>query len=120
MAEAETTTDHDEIRRWVEQRNGQPARVKDTANPNSGILRINYPGYSGEEALEEIPWAEFFDIFEKNNLAFLYQDEEDSRFSKLINRPSAAGAGQPPRAFRAVTTSGMSASASFQASRNAA
>jgi hypothetical protein len=92
MAEAKTTTDHDKIRKWVEARDGHPARVKDTGNPNSGILRIDYPGFSGEDSLEQISWAEFFDIFEKNNLAFLYQDEEDSRFSKLVNRGAAKAA----------------------------
>lgn len=92
MAEAKTTTNHDTIRKWVEDRDGRPARVKDTGNANSGILRIDYPGFSGEDSLEEIPWETFFDIFEKNNLAFLYQDEEDSRFSKLVNRGTSAKA----------------------------
>ena len=92
MAEAKTTTNHDKIRQWVEDRGGRPSRVKDTGNKNSGILRIDYPGYSGEDSLEEIPWEQFFDIFEKTNLAFLYQDEDDSRFSKLVNRASSAQA----------------------------
>ncbi len=30
MSEAKVTTDHDEIRGWVEARGGHPARVKDT------------------------------------------------------------------------------------------
>lgn len=86
-----TTTDHQEIRRWVSDRGGHPARVKGTDDKGgSGVLRIDYPGYSGEETLEPITWSEFFDGFEKNRLAFLYQDEtkagEESRFSKLIQR----------------------------------
>ena len=28
MSEGRTTTDHDEIRRWVEERNGRPAAVR--------------------------------------------------------------------------------------------
>lgn len=88
---SQTTTDHDEIRDWVDERGGHPARVKGTNKGNSaGVLRIDYPGFSGEERLEEISWEEFFDGFEKNKLAFLYQDEtkegELSRFSKLIDR----------------------------------
>ena len=55
-----------------------------------GILRIDYPDYSGAETLERIEWDDFFDKFEKEKLAFLYQDEtaggECSRFSKLIAR----------------------------------
>ena len=88
-----TTTDHNEIQQWVDERGGRPARVKGTESKNSpGLLRIDYPGYSGGESLEEISWEEFFDGFEKNGLAFLYQDKtadgKTSRFSKLIDRNS--------------------------------
>ena len=96
MAESKTTTNHEEIRKWVEERGGHPAKVKGTeraGESGGGLLRIDYPGYSGEETLEEITWEQFFDQFEKNNLAFLYQDKlesgETSRFSKLIDRESA-------------------------------
>ncbi len=90
-SESQVTTDHDEIRRWVEERGGHPARVKDTESKNSsGLLRIDYPGYSGGDSLEEISWDEFFTGFDKNKLAFLYQektkDGKVSRFSKLIER----------------------------------
>lgn len=90
-AEAKVTTDHNEIQQWVEERNGRPARVKGTESKNSvGLLRIDYPGFSGEDTLEAITWEEFFDAFEKNGLAFLYQEEtkdgKESRFSKLVDR----------------------------------
>ena len=95
MAESKVTTNHDQIRRWVEERGGHPAHVKGTeraGESGGGLLRIDYPGYSGEESLEEITWEQFFDQFEKNKLAFLYQDTlesgETSRFSKLIDRQS--------------------------------
>jgi hypothetical protein len=86
------TTDHGEIRNWVEERGGHPATVRRTESRGHqpGILRIDYPGYSGRESLEEISWDDFFDKFEKEKLAFLYQDEtaggDCSRFSKLIAR----------------------------------
>jgi len=91
MSSAKTTTDHDEIRRWVEERGGHPATVKRTMGKGHtpGLLRIDYPGFSGEESLEEITWNEFFDKFDHEELAFLYQDEPDSRFSKLIAREHA-------------------------------
>ena len=86
---AKTTIEHDEIRRWVSERGGYPARVKGT-DKKGGMLRIDYPGYSGEETLQPITWTEFFKGFEKNQLAFLYEAEteagEESRFSKLISR----------------------------------
>lgn len=87
-SEAKVTTDHDEIREWVEERGGHPAKVKGTE-----LLRIDYPGFSGEDRLQEITWETFFKAFEENNLAFLYQDEtkdgKQSRFSKLVDRDKA-------------------------------
>ena len=90
---SQTTTDHNEIRRWVSERGGHPARVKGTnTSGGSGVLRIDYPGYSGEDTLETISWNEFFEGFEENKLAFLYEDEtakgKESRFSKFIDRSS--------------------------------
>jgi hypothetical protein len=92
--ESKVTTNHEEIQTWVEDRGGHATRVSGTDKGDSGgILRIDYPGYSGEETLEPISWAEFFAAFEENSLAFLYQDEtregKESRFSKLIDRDSA-------------------------------
>ena len=83
--ESKTTTDHEEIRSWVEERGGHPARVEGT-----NLLRIDYPGFSGEQRLEEISWDELFRIFDENKLAFLYQEETkdggESRFSKFFER----------------------------------
>ena len=74
-ATSQVTTDHDEIRRWAEQRGGRPAHVKRTGNPDDpGILRIDFPGYSGEDSLEGISWDEWFDKFDKHGLALLYQE----------------------------------------------
>jgi hypothetical protein len=86
-----TTIDHDEIRRWVESRGGHPARVKGTGEEgDTGMLRIDFPGFSGEGRLEPISWEEFFRAFDENELAFVYQDKkksgETSTFSKLVRR----------------------------------
>lgn len=85
MSEAKTTTDHDTIRRWAEKHGGRPSRVRDTGKGDDpGILRLDFA--EPDEGLEEISWDEFFDKFEENDLALLYQDEGDSRFNKLIRR----------------------------------
>ncbi len=89
--ESHTTTDHETIRKWVEERGGRPARVKGTgSNGDAGLLRVDYPGRGDDDALEEIDWDAFFAAFEENGLAFVYQDEtkegEESRFSKLVSR----------------------------------
>lgn len=86
-----TTTDHDEIREWVEQNGGKPASVKDTAQgQDPGVLRIDFPGGAGEDSLKQISWEDWFEKFEKNKLAFLYQAEkasgEPSTFFKLVER----------------------------------
>jgi len=91
--ESKTTTDHEEIRQWVEERDGHPAIVKGTEKGGSALLRIDYPGFSGEDKLEEIEWDEFFQIFDENKLAFLYQEKTEdgglSRFSKFVERSHA-------------------------------
>jgi hypothetical protein len=92
MAQAIATTDHETIRRWVEDRNGHPACVKGTQGPRGGLLRIDFG--PPEESLGRIGWEEFFDTFDDNNLAFLYQDRtasgRKSRFAKFVDRDSIA------------------------------
>ena len=87
-----TTTDHDEIRRWVEEHGGKPVRVRGTDDDGggTGVLRIDFPGGAGADSLEPISWDEWFETFDENGLAFLYQEEkasgEDSTFFKLVSR----------------------------------
>ncbi|HKB80023.1 MAG TPA: helix-hairpin-helix domain-containing protein [Thermoanaerobaculia bacterium] len=110
---AKTTTDHDEIRRWVESRGGYPADVKRTAGDGDpGVLRIDYPGFSGQRSLERISWDQFFEWFDRNNLAFLYQDTARSRFSKLVDRGTvrARAAGNKKANKRSVRRASRSAS----------
>lgn len=91
MATAKPTTDHDTIRKWVETRKGHPARVKATGRgKDPGILRIDFPGFSGEDTLEEIEWEEFFEWFDKNKLALLLSNERGNRFNKLVARTTVA------------------------------
>ena len=89
---AKTTTNHDEIRRWVEEQGGVPAHVSDTGSAGDpGILRINFqdPGGDDDDRLEEISWEDWFRAFDENELAFLYEEEGDSRFNKLVSRSSS-------------------------------
>lgn len=90
---ATTTTNHDEIRKWIEERGGHPAIVKDTENNNrpGGMIRVDFddPDGSKDAGLRRIGWDEFFKIFDSNDLAFLHQDVDDSRFNKFVQRESA-------------------------------
>jgi hypothetical protein len=89
-SETRQTTDHDEIRRWAEEHGGRPATVRGTSNNGPGMLRVDFPGGSGEDELEPISWQEWFKKFDREKLAFLYQEEkasgEDSTFFKLVRR----------------------------------
>jgi hypothetical protein len=101
MSEGKTTTDHDEIRSWAEERGGVPASVKGTGKTSkskgdeAGILRLDFE--PRDEELEEISWEEFFEKFDKEKLAFLYQEETSdgatSRFHKFIARTTASNGG---------------------------
>jgi hypothetical protein len=90
-SQTNTTTDHEEIRRWVEAHGGRPARVRGTGDGDDpGVLRIDFPGGAGEDELEQISWDDWFQKFDEAGLAFLYQqqkaDGEDSTFFKLVRR----------------------------------
>ena len=92
-AKATATTDHDEIRRWAEERGATPACVRGTGGKgNVGMLRLDFPGYSAEESLEPLEWNQWFEIFDEEGLALLYQETTasgaQSNFNKLVSRES--------------------------------
>jgi hypothetical protein len=86
MSDAQTTTDHDTIRKWAEARDGHPAMV--ATGGEGGILRIDFG--EPEDTLKQIEWDAFFRIFDDNKLAFLHQEKTKdggtSRFNKFVNR----------------------------------
>lgn len=84
---SETTTNHDQIRKWAEKHKGVPAAVGAThEEDDTGIIRIMFPRapQSEHDALVEISWEEFFAEFEKRKLALIYDPK--SMFSKLVSR----------------------------------
>ena len=93
MSSAKTTTSHDEIRKWVEKRGGHPAVVSASEDKGGGggLLRIDYdePGGNDDNRLHRVTWDEFFKIFDQNDIAFLYDPEGDSRFSKFVSKEHA-------------------------------
>lgn len=86
------TSDRETIRKWTRERGGKPAVIKER-NVRTEILRIDFPDQQSKN-LEDISWEEWFDIFEKNDLQFIYQDEtisgEKSQFNKLVSRHTVA------------------------------
>jgi hypothetical protein len=94
MSEAHTTTNHETIRRWAEERGGHPAAVSATHKAKDpGLLRIDFEGDGPDPGLEEISWDEFFDKFDEAKLAFLYQEKtkegQASRFFKFVHRDTS-------------------------------
>lgn len=84
------TTDHDEIRQWAEERGAHPACVKGTGKGETGMIRLDFPGYSGAQSLQPITWDEWFRKFDEKNLALIYEDKtargQKSNFNKLVSR----------------------------------
>ena len=94
---SQTTTDHEVIRRWAEERGGHPASVRDTGTKgDAGVLRLDFEEREPDDRLEAISWEEFFDKFEESGLAFLYQDTlksgQQSRFFKFVQREGIGSA----------------------------
>ncbi|MFL6605545.1 MAG: hypothetical protein ACJ8R9_29995 [Steroidobacteraceae bacterium] len=93
-AEHRVLTEHDEIRNWAEKRDAQPSCVKGTdGEGDSCLLRLDFPGYSGDGSLEHISWERWFRVFDKRNLALIVEDRtaagQPSNFNKLANRKTA-------------------------------
>jgi hypothetical protein len=88
MSAASRTTNHDIIRKWAQERGGQPATVRGTGEDEPGILRLDFE--PRDEDLEPISWDAFFEKFDEADLAFLYQEETEggakSRFHKFVSR----------------------------------
>lgn len=95
--ESKSTTDPKVIRKWAEERGGQPATVESTQRDDEevGILRIDFPGGAGSPPLMHITWEQFFEKFEEAGLAMVYQNEtqdgSQSTFCKFVQRDSIKG-----------------------------
>jgi hypothetical protein len=102
---ARPLTDHDEIRQWAEARGGKPACVRGTGGGEDvGMIRLDFPGYSGEDTLQEIDWDDWFQKFDESNLALMVQDQtadgQKSNFNKLVGRETAEERAQGVRTSR--------------------
>lgn len=56
------------------------------------MIRLDFPGYSGEQSLEPIGWDQWFEKFDEQGLALLHQETTakgaTSNFNKLVSRES--------------------------------
>jgi len=91
-------TDHEQIREWAEERDAASWCVKGTMQrEESCLLRLDFPGYTGQDTLEEIGWDQWFKVFDSRGLALIVQDRtasgQTSNFNKLVSREIAQGKG---------------------------
>ncbi|HEV7678932.1 MAG TPA: hypothetical protein VGQ42_10230 [Candidatus Dormibacteraeota bacterium] len=69
------TKDPEEIRRWAEARNAEPAVAPNTGRDGSpGVLTFDFPG--GSDNLQHISWDDWLRTFQERNLTFLYQEQK--------------------------------------------
>ncbi|MBT0994983.1 hypothetical protein KIN34_11895 [Cellulomonas sp. DKR-3] len=83
-----STTDHDEIRTWVEARGGTPALIASLGRHEDGVPAVVFPaGPSGEGAVPTT-WARWFEVFERDSLAFVRPADVDAAapFFELAQR----------------------------------
>ena len=94
---ARPLTDHDEIRRWAQERNAKPACARCSGGGTDiGMIRLGFPG--GEGSLEEISWSDWFQKFDESNLALLVQEQtargEKSNLHQLASREPVEQSGR--------------------------
>lgn len=82
--ETYSTQAREAIIQWTERRSGHAARVTGrhpyATTPfeaEVGALRLAFPGYASEEAVEPISWDDFFNEFERDGLYFVYRETDD-------------------------------------------
>ncbi|MGN6583043.1 MAG: hypothetical protein ACTHJV_04990 [Rhizobiaceae bacterium] len=101
MAETKTLTDHDEIRTWAAARMGAPAFGNPPTSEGSDpelLILFGQIAYEDEdnmadrpmsEAPELVGWDEWFELFDKKNLALVVAKEVPGRldqFHEMIRR----------------------------------
>ncbi|WP_228484500.1 hypothetical protein [Microbacterium cremeum] len=89
-----TTTDHDVIRQWAEDRHATPATLEGAEHDGHlDLLRFDF-GFgmveAEEEKLREVSWDEWLRAFDEHGLSFVYHDTRAdgsrSNFFRLENR----------------------------------
>ena len=123
-SESGVSTDHDEIKRWAEERGARPSCVRGTGGKGDiGMLRLDFPGFSGEDSLEHIEWDEWFEKFDERGLALLYQETtasgEKSNFNKIVNRETAAESGRKSSARKSASKSAQKKASSSARGKSA-
>jgi hypothetical protein len=76
MAQLQMTTLLDEVRLWAEKHKARPAIDKNETDPEKQ-LRFILPDQDKSDDYDELNWEEFESKFNGQNLAFVYQLQDD-------------------------------------------
>ena len=84
--QTKATCDHADIMRWAAQHNAQPATGEATASGPAGRdvndmgagIRFNFPGFA---PFRPILWDEWFDNFDRNDLRFVFEEEDTAQIA---------------------------------------
>ena len=70
-----STTDHEVIRRWADDRHATPATVgRGDGDVAIGELRLDFDFGNELEDLREVTWDDWFAAFDERGLAFVYHE----------------------------------------------
>lgn len=103
--ETETTTDHDTIREWVEERGSTAAQVTEPAGDDPGSLAV-IPEGKMDDSVRAVSWEEFFEIFEDEGLSFTHQIEKDDPDEQWFCQFTERGETTPTNASSATESEG--------------
>jgi hypothetical protein len=81
------TRSHEVIRKWADQRCAEPAIGKGVSrDEDSQVLRFRFES-GGSRVLKEVPWEEWFEIFDLRRLVFIFREDHQvgasNRFFRL-------------------------------------
>ncbi len=91
-----SSSDHEVIRRWAEERGGRPAKLLQEGEPpaEAASLHIEFSAPVASGRTHSISWEEFFGEFDRLKLELTYTDEPTpggpSRFWRLVPRSRPA------------------------------
>ena len=74
-AETSTTTDHDVIRQWAEDRHATPATLGGGEGDTLGELRFDFDFGQELEELRPVSWEQWLSAFDERGLAFVHHQE---------------------------------------------
>ena len=83
-----TTTDHREIRSWVEGRSGVPLLIESPGLGGRPVPAVVFPHDESIPESREVGWDEWFEVFDASNLAFRHSPggpEDSPPVYELLN-----------------------------------